>query len=140
MLDGAKLPHLDEVSVGLIDERSLVVVNKSDQASLVPPFIFDYPVYAICAKTGQGIDNLLLALASCAESAMSGEGAVFNRARHRSALTEAVQAMHRFDLSLGVELAAEELRVAANSIGRITGQVFADDILDVVFREFCIGK
>lgn len=140
VLDGGKLPHLDEVSLGLIDERCLVVINKLDQAVSVPPFIFDYPVYAVCAKSGQGIDNLLVALASCAESAMSGQGAVFNRARHRSALIEAVQAMQRFDLSLGVELAAEDLRLAATAIGRITGQVLADDLLDVVFREFCIGK
>jgi tRNA modification GTPase len=40
----------------------------------------------------------------------------------------------------GEELAAEELRIAANSLGRLLGRVDIEDILDVIFREFCVGK
>ena len=140
VLDGSSLPHLDAHSLALVDERSLVVVNKVDQCGAVPQHVAGQAAWAVSAKTGQGVDALLQELASRAESVMSGADLGFGRARHRAALTAALEAMDRFDLSQGVELAAEELRVAATAIGRISGVVLADDLLDVVFREFCIGK
>ena len=140
VFDGSRLPDLDAHSLSMIDERSLVLINKSDQARTVPPSISGHPVLAISAKLGQGIEAVLEALASRAESVMSGDSAIFGRARHRSALILALEALKRFDLDLGVELAAEELRCASLAIGRISGVVLADDVLDVVFREFCIGK
>ena len=140
VFDGSMLPDLDAHSLAEIDERTVIVVNKIDCCSSLPPDISGHPFVAISAKSGQGVDVLLQTLASRAESSMSGEGALFSRARHRAALNAAVEALKRFDLDLGVELAAEELRLAATAIGRITGAILADDILDVVFREFCIGK
>ncbi len=140
VFDGSKLPNLDQATVDLIDEQDLVVVNKIDLATETPETIAGHPVHGISASSGEGIATLLMALESSAESAMSGEGLGFGRARHRAALTQAVDALLRFDLSIGVELAAEDLRLAAAAIARITGAIVADDILDVVFREFCIGK
>lgn len=140
VFDASQLPDLDPQSMSMVDERALVVMNKMDKTTQIPERILDYPVYPISAQSGQGIDDLLQALELCAESSMSGQNVVFGRARHRAALTEALESLKRFDLGLGVELAAEDLRYAANAIGRITGFVLADDILDVVFREFCIGK
>ena len=65
------------------------------------------------------------------------------RARHRQALEETVAALDRA-LAQGhpgsEELIAEELRAAATTLGRLTGRVDVEDILDVIFRDFCIGK
>ena len=62
------------------------------------------------------------------------------RARHRKALDECCDALRRAQKATLSELAAEDLRLAARALGRITGRVDVEDILDVVFREFCIGK
>ncbi len=71
------------------------------------------------------------------------ESAVITRARHRRALEETVAALGRAvagQNSMPEELIAEELRAAATTLGRLTGRVDVEDILDVIFRDFCIGK
>jgi tRNA modification GTPase len=71
------------------------------------------------------------------------ETAIVTRARHRRALEDTVSALDRA-LAQGAsgreELIAEELRSAATTLGRLTGRVDVEDILDVIFRDFCIGK
>ena len=65
------------------------------------------------------------------------------RARHRRALEDTVAALDRAlaeRASGREELIAEELRAAATTLGRLTGRVDVEDILDVIFRDFCIGK
>ena len=70
----------------------------------------------------------------------SGDQPVLTRLRHREALEDCRQALTR-GLAIGpVELKAEELRLATRALGRITGRVDVEDVLDVIFREFCIGK
>ena len=137
VFDGSQI---DAPSLALLDQRCLAVINKTDQGGGFPDAIAGHDCLRVSAKTGEGIDGLLSALESRAESAMSGHVPSFGRARHRAALSRTVEALKRFDPDLGVELAAEELRAAAAAIGSITGIVLADDVLDVVFREFCIGK
>jgi tRNA modification GTPase len=71
------------------------------------------------------------------------ESVLVTRARHRIALTETVAALDRalaVDGTGQEELIAEELRSAATELGRLTGRVDVEDILDVIFRDFCIGK
>ena len=65
------------------------------------------------------------------------------RERHRRTLQDALTALRRAlvpDLSSREDLLAEELRLAARALGRLTGRVDVDDVLDVIFRDFCIGK
>ena len=62
------------------------------------------------------------------------------RARHRSALEEALVALTRSREARDPELMAEDLRLAVRAIGRITGRVDVEDLLDRIFSEFCIGK
>jgi tRNA modification GTPase len=100
--------------------------------------------FFISAATGAGMDELLAALASYAGDYFSAtEAAVVTRARHRRALEDTVSALDRA-LAQGAaaseELIAEELRAAATILGRLTGRVDVEDVLDVIFREFCIGK
>jgi tRNA modification GTPase len=100
--------------------------------------------FAISAQTGMGIDALVAALAEHAgEVFVTGEPSIVTRERHRAALTETVEALGRAieEGSGGQEdLVAEEFRLAARRLGRITGRVDVEDILDVIFRDFCIGK
>jgi tRNA modification GTPase len=96
----------------------------------------------VSSKTGEGLGELVAWLAGFARNRMEqGESAVITRARHRSALAacrEALQAS--LDASRPLELRAEELRRATDALGRLTGRVDVEDLLDVIFRDFCIGK
>ena len=70
-----------------------------------------------------------------------GDGSLaLTRLRHRLALQECHEALQRFQNGEMVELAAEDLRLAARAMGRITGRVDVEDVLDSIFSEFCIGK
>ena len=94
----------------------------------------------ISALTGEGIDALLSALGERVSQSYRIEAPVLTRTRHRQALEEAVESLRR---ALGAplpELRAEDLRLALRSLGRITGAVEVDDLLDVIFRDFCLGK
>ena len=62
------------------------------------------------------------------------------RARHREALVECQAALGRALVAPEIALAAEDLRLALRALGRITGTVRIDELLDVIFRDFCIGK
>ena len=71
------------------------------------------------------------------------ESSLVTRARHRAALEETVAALdraHNEGESGREEVLAEELRAAATTLGRLTGRIDVEDILDVIFRDFCIGK
>jgi tRNA modification GTPase len=99
---------------------------------------------SVSALTGIGMGALTTALSAYANSYFaSTESAVITRARHRRALEETVAALDRAlarDGANDEELIAEELRAAATTLGRLTGRVDVEDILDVIFRDFCIGK
>ena len=99
---------------------------------------------SISALTGQGFEAFSAALSAYAKTYFaSTEAAVITRARHRHALEETVAALDRAlvrDDANGEELIAEDLRAAATTLGRLTGRVDVEDILDVIFRDFCIGK
>jgi tRNA modification GTPase len=86
---------------------------------------------------------LIAALVGFAEGFFgSSEGGLISRVRQRQLLRETASSLHRsMDVAgEGEELVAEELRVAAQSLGRLLGRVDVEDILDVIFREFCVGK
>jgi tRNA modification GTPase len=68
------------------------------------------------------------------------EAPMVTRARHREALERCRGALARSAAANLPELVAEDLRLAARELGRITGRVGVEDLLDVIFRDFCIGK
>jgi tRNA modification GTPase len=92
------------------------------------------------ALTGAGLDGLLAALAARIAQAYRTEAPLLTRARHRQSLEEAAASLHRAGGAILPELQAEDLRLALRSLGRITGTVDVEDLLDVIFRDFCIGK
>jgi tRNA modification GTPase len=98
----------------------------------------------ISALTGAGLPELITALAGHAEAALAGaETSLVTRERHRVALRKVVEALDRA-LAEGPggreDIIAEELRLAGRELGRLTGRVDVEDVLDVIFRDFCIGK
>jgi tRNA modification GTPase len=99
--------------------------------------------FRISAARGDGVTELITALVAFADAFFSGqEGGFITRERQRALLQETGDALRRCLVVIGEgeELAAEELRRAAFSLGRLLGRVDVEDILDVIFREFCIGK
>ncbi len=97
---------------------------------------------ALSAKTGEGVAALVELLADRARDGLAvGEPAIVTRARHRTELEAACLALERFRGERGgPELKAEELRLAARHLGRLTGRIDVEEVLGAIFAEFCIGK
>ena len=95
---------------------------------------------AISALTGEGIPALVAGLAARVAGRYDVAAPLLTRARHREALEIAAAALARSGTAPLAELRAEDLRLAWRSLGRITGRVDVDDLLDVIFAEFCLGK
>jgi len=116
--------------------HDIVVVNKIDLAAAN-----GVGIVPLSAKSGDGLPELLKRLERSAGLLMeAGAAPPLTRARHREALIEAEAALGRALAATEVALAAEDLRLAMRALGRITGTVRVDELLDVIFRDFCIGK
>jgi tRNA modification GTPase len=99
--------------------------------------------FEISAARGDGLRELMAALVDYAEKFFgSSEGGLIGRERQRTFLRETTISLQRsMDAAgRGEELVAEDLRAAAHSLGRLLGRVDVEDILDKIFREFCVGK
>ncbi len=100
-------------------------------------------MFAISARRGDGLSELIAALVRYAQKFFgSAEAGLIGRQRQRDLLQQAALSLQRSIevIGNGEDLAAEDLRVAAYALGRLLGQVDVEDILEVIFREFCIGK
>jgi tRNA modification GTPase len=98
---------------------------------------------SVSAKTGDGLTELHELLVDRVVEALGREEApALTRARHRRLVEEARVALLRAipALHIGPELAAEDVRVAADQIGRLTGRIDVEDLLSEIFSSFCIGK
>lgn len=125
----------DAQTQGMVDKKTLVVFSKADLAKEKKSGFY------ISSVTGEGIDALLKELTSrVSELFKSKSGPALTRARHREALTEAVKTLERGVQASLPELAAEDLRLSLRALGKITGRVHVEELLDVIFRDFCIGK
>lgn len=132
----------DSATLALIDGDTIALFNKSDQSDApLPELAGALGVFAVSVETGAGIDPFLTSLAAAVGARIGSAGApVITRARHRAALQECRAALARAGDAPDSELAAEDLRLAVRALGRITGAVDVEDLLDVIFRDFCIGK
>jgi tRNA modification GTPase len=101
-------------------------------------------VHCVSAATGAGLEPLAAALAGFAETFFTAEPALITRQRQQAALTQVQHALsgavQLAEEGAGEELVAEQLRHAATALGRLTGRIDVEDILDMIFREFCVGK
>jgi tRNA modification GTPase len=126
----------------LADADALFVINKCDLASVPAAMrLCGRPTFAISARTGAGLEALLAELLEAVvERAGLAEAPALTQQRHRRSLEECRESLASAQLASSIELLAEDLRLAVRAIGRITGRVDVEDLLDVIFREFCIGK
>lgn len=134
LLDGAGV----NPEVELTDRQTTFVVwNKSDQ-----PWPVDREGLRISAKTGEGLPELLNLLAKKVQEALEikSNSPLLTRARHRHELEQAQLALGRALGASESELMAEDLHQALRALGRLTGRVDIEELLDVIFRDFCIGK
>ncbi len=148
LFDATNLGDPDQDTLYIVEESTLLVANKQD---LVKGPLRDTldgrPIRSISCETGEGLDGLVADLAAHVAGALDrdGEALSLTRARHRHALGDCRAALERYLTTSALvsgnpELGAEDLRLADRALGRITGRVDVEDILDVVFRHFCIGK
>ncbi|MEO1248968.1 MAG: tRNA uridine-5-carboxymethylaminomethyl(34) synthesis GTPase MnmE [Pseudomonadota bacterium] len=116
----------------------IIVENKCD---LLPVDRGDVGNPRISALTGDGVNELLTMLTGLlSREAAPGDGQLITRLRHRQALEEVLSSLDRALGATEAELMAEDLRLAVRALGRLTGRVDVEDLLDVIFRDFCIGK
>ncbi len=150
MFEAPSWPRVDARTAALVDRDTIVVVNKADLRPLEAPLtgpltgpleIAGEPALALSVLEGSGMEAFL----ECLEAAVSARidlaaPPALTRVRHRQALESCLADLRRWRAAAAPELAAEDLRLAARALGRITGRVDVEDILDIVFRDFCIGK
>lgn len=115
------------------------VATKADSLSDSVSPLGDDEYMLISVHREQGVQALLDEVFRIISS-MDNEAYIITRQRHRSALQNALTYLRRFSLDSPIELAAEEIRLAANEVGNITGEIALDEVLDEIFSTFCIGK
>ncbi len=130
---------------GLVAEGAdlLLVTTKADLAAPLPATGVAEGNLAVSVVTGAGIDGLAAAIAArAADRVGTIEDPALTQTRHRVQLEACRDALRRFidGPEDQPELRAEDLRQAATALGRVTGRVDIEDILDQVFGRFCIGK
>ena len=142
LLDATSWPQVPDEVAALSGPASLLVLNKIDRGLPAGPLMLEgQPLHPISALTGEGVEALVRALASLAGERLAlAEVPTLTRLRHRHALEAALAALRRALSASLPELAVEDLRLAMRELGRITGRVDVEDLLDVIFRDFCIGK
>jgi tRNA modification GTPase len=132
---------------GLGDVRpgDVQVLNKADLVDAAPPEAGGEDVFVVSAKSGAGFDALERRLGQIVRERLeTDEAPLVTRARHRELVEEALGAVERAlegaRIGIGAELVSEDLRLAARALGRITGSIDAEDLLDRIFSQFCVGK
>jgi len=146
LFDGANYPAQDATTRDLVDAETLVVTSKADLFS--QPHVHGIeadsntsPAHFISVHSGFGMEAFLRVLELRVREKLDVTvAAPITRSRHRTALVDCEAALHRAREATELELAAEDLRLAARALARIAGRVDMEELLDVVFRDFCIGK
>lgn len=139
VFDGEKWPAFDATTAKLKSDNTILIVNKADLIA-APNSHAGIDLF-ISAQTGQGIAELIDKIIAAIDIYFTNVGPpALTRARHRAALEECSTHLQCALKASAAELRAEDVRLALRALGRITGCVDVEDLLDVIFRDFCIGK
>jgi tRNA modification GTPase len=140
----ASIQGVNSEILAMVQPGDIVAFNKSDLLEALAPIpdIADVETMSLSVKTGAHLDKLIHSVTERVGLALSDSigPPPLTRLRHREALQDCQSALARALEAAEAELMAEDLRLAARALGRITGRVDVEDILDVIFSEFCIGK
>ncbi len=120
-----------------------ILVNKIDLKEKNPDVSREtMPVFLVSVTEGTGLDKVLSFLTETVKTRLGESTAapLITRARYREALQDVVSALQRSGQAELPELVAEDIRLAVRALGRITGRVDVEDLLDIIFADFCIGK
>ena len=143
MIDNSS-KKIDPKIINLIDEHCIVVLNKSDVDSKQNHYFKKVPVILISVKNNENIVQLISKIKEKLSSKfITSNSVLVTRERHRSQLNSCLQEIDNFlkkDQNKDIELAAEDLRLATRHLGAIVGKVDVEEILDSIFKDFCIGK
>lgn len=122
--------------------KMLYLANKSDKLTFEQCSTLEKQgCMLISAKYNQGLNELMEKIAECIGSNFTSDSnLLITRKRYREALEECVENLRRFNFDKEIELSAEDIRLAARALGKITGRIEVDEILDKIFGSFCIGK
>src|SRR5216683_2072066 len=154
VFDSSRLLDAEDAAViGLVHERrGIALLNKQDLPQRAGADDLRnrgllLPILNFCAVTGDGLSQCREALAREIEELAGGEvtnEVVITRERHRDALAHTLEALNLaldgLTRQMPPEIIALDIALAAESLGSITGEVSNEDVLDMIFREFCIGK
>jgi tRNA modification GTPase len=141
LFDGSEWPQIDAHTLALNDGNALLVFSKAELGKDLPAQIESAPVLQVSVVTGAGMPELLNAIGQKLSVMLTPrETPSLTRARHRAALEASVAALARSQHADLPELVAEDIRLAIRHLAHITGKVDVEDLLDVIFRDFCIGK
>ncbi|HEY0902181.1 MAG TPA: tRNA uridine-5-carboxymethylaminomethyl(34) synthesis GTPase MnmE [Micavibrio sp.] len=141
VFDASLLPAMDPHTVKLIGENTIIVFNKADQFNGDAAAYSHYTPLWLSIQNLQGLESLTDVLLQQIRAMIGTRTAPsLSRARHRTALEDCRVCLMRALQAPLPELMAEDVRLALRALGRITGRVDVEDLLDVIFRDFCIGK
>jgi tRNA modification GTPase len=134
--------QLDIKIKSLINENSIVVLNKSDKVN-TPTYNFKDAVL-VSVKKNENIDQLVIKIKDkLSSNFILSNNILVTRERHRTKLIECSKEIDNFlkkDQKENIEMAAEDLRLATRHLGGIVGKVDVEEILESIFKDFCIGK
>lgn len=140
-----EMAHVSRETSGAGSPRAgdLIALNKADLLDTAP--LAGREVFVVSARTGAGFDALERRLVQIVRERLEADEApLITRARHRELVEEALAAVERAlegaRIGIGAELVSEDLRLAARALGRITGSIDVEDLLDRIFSQFCVGK
>ena len=124
------------------EKDKIYVANKTDKLSDTKKIDYQNKgCLLISAKHNIGIDSLLQNISSKIKDKFTSSSSVLiTRQRYREALNNAIVNLENFNFDKEIELSAEDIRLACREIGKITGRIDVDEILDKIFGSFCIGK
>lgn len=142
-LDSADKTVLEKIPA---DKARIVLINKSDlpvKLTAENQKMLGGSI-SISTKTGQGLGDLEKALAEFLEKQTSDTGEQITKLRHHHALTQALEALTRartaYDQKLSLEFVTLDLKAAIDALEELIGSIYSEDLLDIIFSQFCIGK
>lgn len=132
--------NIDKKILGLIDDNTIILLNKIDLGKVDTNFDKGI-VIEVSLKDKINLDKFLKTLQEKLESIVSPNiDTTITNERYRRELINAVKYLDMFNFSMPIEINTENVRMAAESIGKITGKINSEEILDNIFSKFCIGK
>ncbi len=140
-------PNIPDAAAKWLDDDAFLVITQTDRIDMFHVKHDDashtIKIIPASVKEDAGLDTLLSTIEVHVTDAMAPrELPSLTRVRHRKSLEDTINHLYRFEENAGFDavLAAEDVRMASRSLGKITGRVGVEDMLDVVFSDFCIGK